>query len=455
MSSMRLLLVAATLGAFALPAGADAAPPWSAPARLLPGGNAAPAPNDPAVQAPDERFGAGTGGIATWTVGNVAGRQPRAIAPVTAGSPPGQGRVVNSVLDGPLPYAQTRTLSLRRGTLPGGRTRLGYSYGSTGGEVGVLRALDDVLLAEAALAVAPNGQAIIAYVERARPGPDTRLLVAFRRRSASRFGAPRVIRGSGIQSSVAVGVNERGRIVVAYQQDDLRSPGGRRVEARLGGTAGGVHALQRIGTTLGRARIEAAVAPTSRTTVAWTTADAGEEQNEPTQVRAAVAPAGSLTFRHEQLIDRGPSGIAQGDGPLSLATDAHGGAVIAYTLNGPFIEGDERTAVRAALQDASARFGAPQELTADGIAGRVAVGADGAAAVPYVDGARFDAPSPLRVALRAPGQPAFASVEEVAADAAPHVPSAALEPDPARTTDVLYVTQTLERAQFAAFSRRG
>jgi hypothetical protein len=43
----------------------------------------------------------------------------------------------------------------------------------------------------------------------------------------------------------------------------------------------------------------------------------------------------------------------------------------------------------------------------------------------------------------------------VAADAAPHAPSAALEPDPARTTDLLYVTQTLERTQFAAFSRRG
>jgi hypothetical protein len=444
---MRYHLAIAALSVLAGSPAADAAPPWSPPAPLTPGAAA--------VRGPDERFGSGHGGIATWTLSHVARPESRAIAPVTAGSPPLAGRAVTTVLDGPLPYAQTRTLSLRRSTLSGGRTRLGYSYGSTAGDVGSLRPLDDVVLVEAALAVAANGQAIVAYIEGSGSGSETRLLVSTRRPPSSRFSAPRVIRGIGRQSSIAVGVNERGRIVVAYQQDDLRSPGGRRIEARAGGTADGVRSLQRIGTTLGRSQVEALVAPTSRTTVAWATADAGEEQNEPTQVRAAVAPAGSFAFRGEQLVDRGPSGIEQADGPLSMDADDRGGAVIAYTLNGPFSGGDERTAVRVALQDASARFGAPQELSADGIAGQVAVRADGAAAVPYVEGARFDALSPLKVALRAPGQPTFATLEDVAPDAAPQVPAAAFEPGASGTVDVLYVAQPSGEPPRVAFSRRG
>ncbi|WP_205695988.1 hypothetical protein [Conexibacter sp. SYSU D00693] len=437
-----LSLAAAGAALLGLPAAAHAAPPWSPSASANSVGNQV---NDPVL-----RFGTGETGIATWDSSFTAGDAVDVFS-VRAGQAPQGVRAVRSIAVGPLPYGTFRTLTIRRSALGRDVTRLGFSFGDTTGKLGDARRLDDVRgLVDVDAAVAPNGHAAVAYVE--RHGDGTRTLLSVRRPSSTRFSTPRVIRGSGLMRSVAVAVGASGRVVVAYNRN---ARGSRRVEGRLAGTGDTVRGLQDLGPSLGSSDVQAVVGG-GRVTVAWATRDVGIEQNQPTQVHAAVVPAGGQAFRDPQELDRGPAGIEQAVGPLSLGADARGRAVVSYTLNGPFAGNDARTAVRAAVQGADGRFAAPQTLTEDGIGGRLAVRADGAAVVPFVEGARFGAAtSPLRAAVLAPGQAQFSGVEEVAADAADQVPAAAFEPGAAGVPDVLYVARDQAGALSIRFSRRG
>lgn len=133
---------------------AVAAPPWSAP-QVVAGfevRDPAPAYNTSSVGMATLRFGAGATRLLALQVGSAA--------PVVA------RRDVGSVVDGPLPYAATRTLSLR-GVDRAGFFTLGYSFGRSGGAVGQARTLRTVRLrpGEAELAVAPGGAAVIAFAE--------------------------------------------------------------------------------------------------------------------------------------------------------------------------------------------------------------------------------------------------------------------------------------------------
>ncbi|WP_205698753.1 hypothetical protein [Conexibacter sp. SYSU D00693] len=435
------LAAAAGLGVLAAPAAA--APPWTAPQVV----------SDAAVRQPALAFGTGSTGVATFGFGPGSTR----LLSLRAGQQPvvTASRDVQSVEDGPLPYAQTRTVVLRRRAV-GQRTALGFSFGRQDtGAVGTVRGLRTVQLrpGEAELAVSPNGHAIIAFAE--ERGGSTRLWLSTRRAGASRFTTPRVVRGSGSVRSVAVSVNDRGRFVLAYVFGAGRT---RTVEARLGTTGGSLGGVQTVGNQLGIASAAAVIAPTGRATVAWATHDGGEEQNEPTEVRTNVAPAGRATFAGQTILDRAaPGALATEPSPPSLAAAPDGTTVLGYTLSGRYVgtgtPGDANTvtAARVSVQDAAARFTAPQELASDGVVGQVAARADGTFAVPYATGVPLEGgPSPLFVALRAPGAATFGAGELVAEDADEDA-AVAFEPGASGAPVVLF---TRARASGAAIARR-
>jgi hypothetical protein len=425
----------------AAPAGAQTAPPWSRPQAID-----VEQPRDPEL-AFNRAGGLGVGSLG---FGAAATRVLR----TRSGEPPVvDARDVGSIEDGPLPYATTRTLSLRRTpTNVAGTFRLGYSFGRSGSlAIGTTRTLRTVALrpGEAELAVSPNGNAVIAFAEQ-RSG-QTRVYLSTRRASSSRFTTPRVVRGSGSARSLAVSVNDRGRWVLAYVFASGRAW---TIEARIGTTSGSVGRLQTVGRQLGIARLDAIVAATGRTTVAWATHDGGEEQNEPTQLRTNVAPAGRTTFAGQVVLDRAePGALATEPAPPSLAAASDGTTLVGYTLSGRYVgtgvagNANTLTPARVSVQDRDARFTAPQELTADGVVGAVAARADGTFAVPYVQGAELEpAAAPLFVAL---GRTTF-TTEQVADDALLES-AVAFEPGTQGAPVVLYTRAT----GGAAISRRG
>src|SRR3954451_21716839 len=348
-----LALVAST--ALADPAGA--APPWSAPRPVA----------DFDVRDPTLAFNTAGAGVGVVRFGAGASRLlalgAGPAAPVVA------TRDVGSVVDGPVPYGRTRTLSLR-GRDRAGFVTLGYSFGRSSGAVGNARTLRRVRLrpGEAELAVAPGGNAVVAFAE--ERGGSTRVWLSTRRGVSSRFTTPQVIRGTGSARSLAVSVNDRGRFVVAYVFGAGRT---RTVEARIGTVAGSPGRLQTVGSPLGIARPHAIVARTGRPTVAWATHGGGEEQNEPTQLRTNVAPAGRTTSAGQSVLDRAaPGARATAPAPPSLAAAPDGTTAVGYTLSGRFegtgVIGDANfvTPARVSVQDRDAAFGTPQELAAHG-----------------------------------------------------------------------------------------
>jgi hypothetical protein len=294
---------------------------------------------------------------------------------------------------------------------------------------------------------------VIAWVE--DRGGVTRVWLSTRRRGAASFTRPRVIRGSGSARSLAVSVNPSGRYVVGYVFGAGRT---RTVEARIGTTAGTVGALQTVGRQLGVARLAAVVAGTGRTTLAWTTHDGGEEQDEPTQLRTNVAPAGRTAFAGQVVLDRAaPGALFTEPSPPSLAAAPDGRTLVGYTLSGRFVGGEAAatanavTPARISVQDAAARFQAPRELDPDAVVGRVAARADGSFAVPFVRGVPLEPDaSPLLVALVAPGAAGPRPAELVAEDAGQDS-AAAFAPGPAGAPLVLYVRA---RGTGAAIARR-
>jgi hypothetical protein len=434
------LLWLAALAVSATPAAA--APPWSTPQTVA----------DFDVRDPALAFNTSSVGLATLRFGAGASR----LMTLEAGpaAPAVARRDVGTVVDGPLPYAGTRTLSLR-GRYRAGFVTLGYSFGRSGGAVGDVRTLRTIRLrpGEAELAVAPGGSAVIAFAEERRG--STRVWLATRRPSSSRFTTPQIIRGTGSARSLAVSVNDRGRFVVAYVFGSGRT---RTVEARIGTVGGSPGRLQTVGRQLGIARLDAIVARTGRTTVAWATHDGGEEQNEPTQLRTNVAPAGRTTFAGQSVLDRAaPGAVATEPAPPSLAAAPDGTTAVGYTLSGRFEDTGTAaganfvTPARVSVQGRDAAFGTPQELAADGVVGRLAARADGTFAVPYATGVPAEpAPAQLRVSLRAPGATAFGPGEIVADDALQDA-AIAFEPGPLGAPVVLY---ELAGNGGAAISRR-
>jgi hypothetical protein len=181
---------------------------------------------------------------------------------------------------------------------------------------------------EAELAVARNGNAVIAFAAEQRGG-QTRVYLSTRRASSSRFGTPRP-RPRPRQRPLTRRLGQRPRPLGA--RPCLRLGRTRTIEARIGTTSGSVGRLQSVGRQLAVARLDAIVAPTGRTTVAWATHDGGEEQNEPSELRTNVAPAGRTTFAGQVVLDRAdPGALATEPAPPSLAAAPDGTTLVGYT----------------------------------------------------------------------------------------------------------------------------
>ncbi|PTL58855.1 hypothetical protein [Paraconexibacter algicola] len=418
------LSTAALAAALLVPAAAQAAPPWTAPTQLTAS----------AGLAPSLAFDGDGDGVASVRVGAMG----REAFGVRADGTKTWSRAASTLGAGPIPSGSGRTISLRLQKAGGAdRVLVGWSEGTTSGTIGTLRPLRTVPLrtSEYALAAATSGDAAIAFVEELGGGRSRLWFTT--RRAGGTFQTPRIIRGTGSQRSVSVSVNDRGRYVVAWSQNGTGDP---RVEARMGRTSGRGNGLLNAGPSLGVARVSTLVTGTGRTTVAWGTEDGGEEQNEPTEIRAAVAPSTSFVLRPSTQIDRAADGALEGDVPSpSLAAGASGTTTIAYTLSGRFVDNDARTPVRVSRQDARAVFGAPAELTADGTHGEITASPDGTVTVPYVLGAQLPFTDlPLQVARRTSVESAFGAPEEVTTDASPFVVSASA-PGTSGAPQILYV----------------
>lgn len=110
-----ILLVGVALAA---PAAAQSAAPWSAPQAID-----VEQPRDPQL-AFNRAGGLGVGSLGFGAAAT------RVLGLRSGGPPVVAARDVGSIEDGPLPYASTRTLSLRRtATNVAGTFRLGYSFG--------------------------------------------------------------------------------------------------------------------------------------------------------------------------------------------------------------------------------------------------------------------------------------------------------------------------------------
>ncbi len=417
----RRLAFPVVLAALAFPAGAAAAPPWSAPAT--------PAqPEGQSAIAPGLAF-ARDGGILAFSADADPSRpaSPRQgqIARVaqsglgfTRRLPPGE-----EIVGAPQAYGATRTLTLTRRRTGGeqfttGDFRIGVRFGRVDDTLDTRATVLDRdvpldVFDPPVLAANARGDAVAAWI--ATPGNGrSRLWVALRRAGGS-FGRPSVLVGTGSLSQASVAVGERGDLVVAFQRT---VDGERRVQARVRRAGHSFGALDDLGVSRGRAFPDATMTRTGRAYVAWQTFDVGEEVNEPTRVYAAVKPAGPRRFRTAQLLDAGDAtgGV---DGTVAVAAAEDGTATVAW--NGKVGGGEGTTfPVRVATTDARAVFGAGRALA--GGAGQlrdVAVAADGTAAVAWSATASgsFEGAA-LTAAVRPAGAPRFGAPETISAEPA-------------------------------------
>lgn len=446
------------LAALALPAGAAAAPPWSAPATAQPSGVAASASTPGLALARD-------GGVVAFSTTEdptrpAAARRGRQARLAQSGLGSTRSFPAGRDLAAPAQaYAATRTLLLtqrRTGGTDGFPTvRLGVTFGRvTGALDGSSQVLDERvgLRSPAVLATNARGDAAAAWVE-SYGGGRTRLWVALRR-PGRRFGRASVIVGTGSLSAPAVGVGARGDVVVAFQRT---VDGEQRVAARMRRAGHSFGKIDDFGPSAGIADIDAAVARSGRAVVAWKTFDGGEEVNLPTQVYAAVKPAGPRRFRTAQQLDPGDARNGT-PGTVAVATaDDDGTATVGWSAR----TGSGSAAilpVRFATTDARAVFGEAQDLPgASGALRDVAVADDGTAAIAWsARGAAVFEAGGLTAAVRPASALAFGPAELVSADPAESTGTADLAFAPQSTR--LAVAWLAEERQFrfgVRVSRRG
>jgi hypothetical protein len=420
------LSLAAVAAALVLPAGALAAPPWSA-AQNVPGSAGA------AVLAPSLDFARGSAGIVGWgtsaapfTGAPVMGRAVGLRGATPAGapddlSPYGLAAPVQA-------YAATRTVALLQRAVGARAQRVSVAFGSVDGTLGTPRILQSSVaprIADADLAVNDRGDAIAAWIQ-ARDTTSTgvalndRLWISTRRAGGS-FSRPTVLVGSGRLTSVDVAVGADGDLLVAFTRAPIVSGHERRprsVAVRYRRAGHGFGSIQTIGPNEGFADIATAIASNGRGYVAYGTQDLGEEADQPFQVYTAVKPAGPNRFRAAVQLDDGANGLERPVGNVSIAVAPNADATVAWS--GVRIQSGPRRPifypVLAATTGAGARFGAAQSVAdGNGAVGGVTVSPAGTATVvwtamrPGVVGQ----PTGVLAAQRAAGATAFGSAETV------------------------------------------
>jgi hypothetical protein len=418
------LVVAASIAALA-PSTALAAS-WSAPVTV--------GPPTPAISDPGIAFGAAGQRLLSADFRSGSGYRPgqplQSITRLFAGTT----EVARTHLFAPpVAYGAGRAAFLRQSSRDpdfAPIVTLGVSLGDVAGNPGRFHRLSSLAIPDTPVIAASDAGAVaVAWVE-ATKGIEGRVRLAVRP-AGGRFARPVTVasgavgRPTGGTSSghgLAVAVDGRGEVVVAYQRERGRS---RTIEARAFGRRLG--RTQTLGPQRGLVDLSAASASRGRTVVAWGSQDVGEEANEAYSVYAAIRRPGSARFATTQVLDPGGPAIRPfGRAALAVADD--GSAVVAWSSpQGSYRAGIHR-AVRVATAWPRGRFGAQRELAPSGAVGDVAVGADGAAIVLWSQLVPEDQPRDVVAAVRPAGASDFGAPEAISPSEHAVTPVAAFDP---------------------------
>jgi len=440
--------VIALLAALAVPAAANAAPPWTPPL-TVPGSQQANPFSVGLSLGLAERGALGfainpqpfllnspqTGAVAG--VGRGAPGTPRSLAPYDLAAPPAAYGNIRSVL------ALARTLDRDRGI-----ARVAVSLASLPGAIGERRVLDSsVKLRDVAVAANSDGEAAIVWTEdkgfSGRRANNDRLYLSLRPRGG-RFGRPSVLVGSGKLSNVSVAYGINGHLLVAFERQAIGSsgtPGPRRVQARFRRARGSFGPIDDLGAEQGVTEIVTAVAANGRAYVAWGTQDAGIEANEPFEVHAATRASSAGRFRDAVALFRGRGrSVDRPRGRLSIALDRSGAdGVLAF--NGLADGGPVLGTLHPVLVSSTGRTGNFQTPVAvggaNGAAGGLAVNPGGQATVVWTGlTAPFGEQATGVFASTRPPGGAFPATPEVVSAVAPAASSIAAVALPAAGGEV-------------------
>ena len=233
-------------------------------------------------------------------------------------------------------------------------TRLSVAFGRTDGTFGApQRIATRTGIGSVQIAANANGDIAVAWFED-RGVSNDRVYVAFR--PSGKPFTPPILQATDRVRSVSIAVSPTGGLLLAYDARGVVKTRYKRAGAPLFGR---VQALESEPTL--HARLRTAMTANGRAYVAW--AADGFYQ-------AAVRTVGSGRFRAAQLLEQGAP-----TGGLDLVIDDSNRATVAWGA----------TTVRAAVTDASATFGAAQDI-APGAEGALASTPDGRRLVAWTSG---------------------------------------------------------------------
>lgn len=194
------------------------------------------------------------------------------------------------------------------------RGQLYYALRPAGSEFGFKRAIPQAsLVNESAMAVAANGNAVIAWAEGGRLRAVTRL-------GTRAFGPPQVLHGTtdaGNATFVDVAMSSSGRAVVAWAVAGQATPA---IRAALSDTRGSFASSETLMTATGVTHPEAGVANDGAALVVW---DSDTQSLD--EIYGAAAPAGG-SFDAPMVIET----LGQGPGDPELDVNGAGAAILAY-----------------------------------------------------------------------------------------------------------------------------
>lgn len=251
------------------------------------------------------------------------------------------------------------------------RGQLYYALRPAGSEFGFKRAVPRAsLVNELALAVSPNGSAVIAWAEGGRLRAITRI-------GTQAFGGPQVLHGTtdaGNATFIDAAMSDSGRAVVTWA---MTGQAERSVRAALSDGSGSFSASTTLMTGSGVTHPEAGASNDGAALVVW---DSDTQSLD--QIYGASAPAGG-SFGAPTVIET----LDQGAGNPELDVNAGGAAIVAYDdANADCTGSCSIFRLEARYGSVSGTFGSPQNIT-DTTAGHsstaheVAVDDSGAAAV--------------------------------------------------------------------------
>ena len=234
------------------------------------------------------------------------------------------------------------------------------SFGRTDGTYGAPKRITARAVSGVQLAANANGDIAIAWFED-RGVSNDRVYIAFR--PNGKPFTPPILQATDRLRSVSIAVSPRADLLLAYDARGVVKTRYKRAAAPLFGRVQALASEPTLG-----ARLRTAVAGNGRAYVAWA-AQGGLYQ-------AAVRTVGSGRFRDAQLLEQRPA--SEPVGGLDLVVDDSYRATVAWGA----------IAVRAATTDASATFGAAQEI-APGTEATLASAPDGRRLVAWKNGDAF------------------------------------------------------------------